>query len=122
MPEFPVEMDNYVEPFGRRGVSCFLFTYVKEGIIKVRAYAYDLNEPLIHVYKNIQTSHVELYDAVQTVVAELGSCGNGDVNRKPATIEEAITSRNYYYWTRVCITPCRRSNKRRCMARRCLFS
>jgi hypothetical protein len=36
-------------------------------------YAYDLNEPLIHVYKNIQTSHVELYDAVQTVVAELGS-------------------------------------------------
>jgi DNA adenine methylase len=49
-------------------------------------YAYDPNEPLIHVYKNIQTSHVELYDAVQTVVAELGSC-NGDVNRKPATIE-----------------------------------
>jgi DNA adenine methylase len=56
-------------------------------------YAYDLNEPLIHVYKNIQTSHVELYDAVQTVVAELGSCG--DVNRKPATIEEAITSREF---------------------------
>jgi site-specific DNA-adenine methylase len=79
MPEFPVEMDNYVEPFWA-GV-LLLLTYVKEGIIKVRGiYAYDLNEPLIHVYKNIQTSHVELYDAVQ-IVAELGSCGNGDVNR-----------------------------------------
>jgi hypothetical protein len=67
--------------FGRRGPA-FSLTYVKEGIIKVRGiYAYDPNEPLIHVYKNIQTSHVELYDAVQTVVAELGSCGNGDVNR-----------------------------------------
>jgi site-specific DNA-adenine methylase len=101
MPEFPVEMDNYVEPFWAAGCPAFSLTYVKEGIIKVRGiYAYDLNEPLIHVYKNIQTSHVELYDAVQTVVAELGSCGNGDVNRKPATIE-AITSReNYYYWTR----------------------
>jgi site-specific DNA-adenine methylase len=59
MPEFPVEMDNYVEPFWAAEVSCFSLTYVKEGIIKVRGiYAYDPNEPLIHVYKNIQTSHV----------------------------------------------------------------
>jgi hypothetical protein len=38
MPEFPVEMDNYVEPFGRRECPAFSLTYVKEGIIKVRAY------------------------------------------------------------------------------------
>jgi hypothetical protein len=35
MPEFPVEMDNYVEPFWAAGGPAFSLTYVKEGIIKV---------------------------------------------------------------------------------------
>lgn len=104
VPEFPVEMNNYIEPFlGGGSVLISLLTYVKEGIIKVNGniYAYDLNEPLIHVYKNIQTNHTELYNAVQSVVAELIGCGNGSVNRKPENIEEAVTSKeNYYYWTR----------------------
>jgi site-specific DNA-adenine methylase len=60
VPEFPVEMDNYVEPFWAAEVS-FLFNLYEEGIIKkVRIYVPTTNEPLIHVYKNIQTSHVEL--------------------------------------------------------------
>ena len=55
--EFPIEMNNYYEVFlGGSSVLLSLLSYVKNGIIKIHGniYAYDLNEPLIHVYKNIQ--------------------------------------------------------------------
>ena len=85
---------------------CVLFTflsYVKEGIIRVHGniYAYDLNEPLIYTYKNIQSNHNELYREIQKLIDELNSCGTGEINRKPTTIEEAkIAKENYYYWIR----------------------
>jgi DNA adenine methylase len=60
-----------------------------------------LNEPLIYIYKNIQTRHNELYETLQTIITEFNACGNGVINRKPATIEEAkMAKENYYYWTR----------------------
>ena len=104
IPNFPVEINNYREAFlGGGSVLLTLLSYVKNGIIKVHGniYAYDLNEPLIYIYKNIQTHHNELYDKLQTIITEFNECGDGEINRKPASIEEAtIAKENYYYWIR----------------------
>ena len=67
--DFPVEINNYREAFlGGGSVLLTLLSYVKSGIIKIQGniYAYDLNEPLIYIYINIQTRHNELYDIVRT--------------------------------------------------------
>ena len=102
--DFPIEINNYYEAFlGGGSVLLTLLSYVKSGIIKLHGsiYAYDLNEPLIFVYKNIQAHHKELYDTLQNIITEFNSCGNGTLNRKPENIEEAkIAKENYYYWIR----------------------
>src|SRR6056300_1450788 len=52
--DFPVEINNYREAFlGGGSVLLTLLSYVKSGIIKIQGniYAYDLNEPLIYIYK-----------------------------------------------------------------------
>ena len=102
--EFPTEINNYREIFlGGGSVLLTLLSYVKNGIIKIHGniYAYDLNEPLIYMYKNIQTSHTELYDEIQHFIAEFNSCGDGEINRTPKSIDEAkISKENYYYWIR----------------------
>ena len=101
---FPVEINNYREAFlGGGSVLLTLLSYVKSGIIKIHGniYAYDLNEPLIYIYKNIQTHHNELYDILQTIIKDFNECGNGEINRTPANIIEAkIAKENYYYWIR----------------------
>lgn len=102
--DFPVEINNYREIFlGGGSVLLCLLSYIKNGTIKTHGniYAYDLNEPLIYVYKNIQTRHNELYDKLQSLIAEYNECENGEINRNPATIEEAKCAKeNYYYWIR----------------------
>lgn len=104
IPDFPVEINNYRETFlGGGSVLLTLLSYVKKGIIKIHGnvYAYDLNEPLIYVYKNIQTRHTELYEKLQDIIKEFNDCGDGVLNRKPANIEQAKELReNYYYWIR----------------------
>jgi DNA adenine methylase len=101
---FPVEMNNYREAFlGGGSVLLTLLSYVKSGIIKIHGniYAYDLNESLIYIYKNIQTQHNELYDTLQSIIKDFNECGNGEINRTPVNIEEAkIAKENYYYWIR----------------------
>ena len=90
--EFPTEINNYREIFlGGGSVLLTLLSYVKEGIIKVHGniYAYDLNEPLIYIYQNIQTCHNELYDKLRTIITEFNECGNGEINRTPTNIDEA---------------------------------
>jgi len=102
--DFPSDINNYREIFlGGGSVLLMLLSYVKYGVIKIHGnvYAYDLNEPLIYIYKNIQTAHNALYDKIQTLIYEFKSCGNGEINRKPNNIEEAKTAKeNYYYWIR----------------------
>jgi DNA adenine methylase len=104
MVEFPTEMNNYREVFlGGGSVLLTLLSYVKNGIIKIHGniYAYDLNEPLIYIYKNIQTNHTELYNEIQKIIIEFNSCGDGEINRTPKNIDEAkIAKENYYYWIR----------------------
>jgi len=102
--EFPTEINNYREIFlGGGSVLLTLLSYVKTGIIKIHGniYAYDLNEPLIYIYKNIQSNHDELYNEIQKIITEFNSCDNGEINRAPKNIEEAkIAKENYYYWIR----------------------
>ena len=102
--DFPIEINNYREAFlGGGSVLLTLLSYVKSGIIKIHGniYAYDLNEPLIYIYKNIQTHHTELYDTLQTIIMDFKECGNGPINRVPTNLEEAkIAKENYYYWIR----------------------
>jgi len=101
---FPVKINNYREAFvGGGSVLITLLSYVKNGIIKIygNIYAYDLNEPLIYVYKNIQTHHNELYDTLKEMIKDFNECGNGEINRTPLNISEAkIAKENYYYWIR----------------------
>jgi len=102
--EFPIEINNYREIFlGGGSVLLMLLTYVKYGIIKIHGniYAYDLNEPLIYIYKNIQSNHNEVYNEIQKLISEFNSCGDGQINRTPHNIDEAKESKeNYYYWIR----------------------
>ena len=102
--DFPVEINNYHEIFlGGGSVLLTLLSYIKNGIIKVEGniYAYDINEPLIYIYKNIQTYHNELYDMLQTIIKDFNDCGDGKINRKSKNITEAkIAKENYYYWIR----------------------
>ena len=102
---FPTEINNYHEPFlGGGSVLLTLLQQVHVGKIKVSGTinAYDFNEPLIYVYKNIQQRHQELYTIVQSIVGELNaSPDEGTLNRKPKTVEEAMQKKeNYYYWCR----------------------
>jgi DNA adenine methylase len=105
MVEFPTEINNYHEIFlGGGSVLLTLLSYVKNGSINLHGniYAYDVNEPLIYIYKNIQSNHNDLYSVLQNIITEFNSCGNdGQINRKPINIDEAkITRENYYYWIR----------------------
>lgn len=102
--EFPRNINNYREIFlGGGSVLLTLLSYVKNGIIKIHGniYAYDLNEPLVYIYKNIQSNHNELYNQIQLLITEFNSCGDGEINRAPKNIDEAkIAKENYYYWIR----------------------
>jgi DNA adenine methylase len=104
MDEFPSEINNYHEIFlGGGSVLLAFLSYINEGLISVSGniYAYDLNEPLIYVYKNIQLKHEELYIQIQLLIDELISCEDGEINRKPKNIHEAkLSKENYYYWIR----------------------
>lgn len=102
--DFPTEINNYREIFlGGGSVLLSLLSYVKNGIINIHGniYAYDLNEPLIYVYKNIQNNYNELYVEIEKLIADFNNCGEGEINRTPKNIIEAkVTKENYYYWIR----------------------
>jgi DNA adenine methylase len=77
--------------------------YAKNNMIKIHGgiYAYDINEPLVYMYKNIQNSHQDVYNNIQKIINDFNGCGDGEVNRQPKNIAEAIAAKeNYYYWIR----------------------
>jgi len=107
--KFPKEINNYHEIFlGGGSVLLAFLTHVRNGNITInnKIYAYDLNEPLIYVYKNVQNNHDELYEIISSFINNYNKCPinspNNEVNRKPSTIEEAKQSKeSYYYWMRI---------------------
>jgi len=102
--DFPVHINNYREIFlGGGSVLLTLLSYVKNDIIRIhgKIYAYDLNESLIYMYKNIQTNCDELYLELQNIITDFNNCDNGEINRNPTNINEAkVAKENYYYWIR----------------------
>jgi DNA adenine methylase len=103
--KFPIEMNNYREIFlGGGSVLLALLCYAKSGAIKIHGnvYAYDLNEPLIWVYKNIQMRPTAVFTEIRKIIEEFNGCSaKGEINRKPKNLEEAKGAKeNYYYWIR----------------------
>lgn len=98
-------IDNYHEIFiGGGSVLLAFLSLVKSGDISIsgRVYAYDANEALIYLYKNIQDNATELYNEIHTIINEFNKCGESDIkNRRPSNINEAKASKeSYYYWIR----------------------
>ena len=105
LTNFPTEINDYHEPFvGGGSVLLEVLARKHEGKLRINGtvYAYDLNEPLIYVYKNIQSFHTELYDNLQTLIKHYNeSPTDGPLNRKPTNLTEAkLSKENYYYWIR----------------------
>ena len=101
---FPDKMDNYHELFlGGGSVLLGFLTKVKNKdiIVKKNIYAYDFNETLIYLYKNIQTKCEEIIMEIDKIINEYNTITNNIINRKATTIDEAKTSKeSYYYWIR----------------------
>lgn len=112
---FPSKMRNYHEIFlGGGSVLLAMLTCVADGRIKVtgKIYAYDLNETLIHVYKNIQSKPEALFERLIYLSESMGNCPFDDdaatradqrfeIHRNPETLDELASSQeSYYYWVR----------------------
>jgi DNA adenine methylase len=106
---FPIEMDNYHEPFlGGGSVLFAVLSYKKQGklTIKNKIYASDLNQNIINLYKNIQSNPNELITETNILITEYSRAKpklsvDVEVNRTPKTLEEALSStESYYYWVR----------------------
>jgi len=69
LDKFPKEINDYHEIYlGCASVCLGLLEYKKKGLIEIKGniFAYDINEPLIYFYKNIQNNHQILYDELIT--------------------------------------------------------
>jgi DNA adenine methylase len=101
---FPSEINNYYEPFiGGGSVLLAILNQIKIGKIKLtgKIYASDINQNLIYLYENIQTNPEEVINETLKLVEQYNSISGSEVNRKPTTIEDAISSKeSYYYWIR----------------------
>ncbi len=104
MQLFPKQINNYHEPFlGGGSVLLALLSQIKSGTIRVSGniYASDINANLIGLYINIQSKATELITELNKIIHEFNNCTGTVVNRTAATLEEAMTSsESYYYWIR----------------------
>lgn len=99
--EFPKEINNYFEIFLGGGSVLLALLSFKEIKIKGKIYAFDLNETLIHFYKNIQKNPTKIIDNTIELVKEFNNIRDVEINRKPKNIDEAKTSKeSFYYWIR----------------------
>ncbi len=102
--KIPDDMDNYHEIFlGGGSVLFAVLSLKKQNKITIRGklYAYDINYALIQVYNDIKYNKDKLYSYIDKYINEYNSIEGDNVNRNPETIEDAITSKeSYYYWLR----------------------
>ena len=102
---FPTKINNYHEIFvGGGSVLLALLSYKEKGYIDITGdiNVYDINKPLISLYKNIQSNPLELYDCIQVLISEFNnSLDNKPINRLPLNLIEAMDNKeNYYFWIR----------------------
>lgn len=99
-----MKMKNYHEPFlGGGSVLLAVLSLHRHEIIDISGniYAYDINKSLINVYKNIQSNKEELHEYLSHYISEYDSIVGNEVNRSPKNLEQAMTSKeSYYYWIR----------------------
>jgi len=104
LKHIPDEMENYHEIFlGGGSVLFAVLSLQKQKLITIhnKIYAYDLNESLINVYKNIQYGKDEVFNFITKYITEYNSIKGTTINRKPKSLTEAKTSQeSYYYWVR----------------------
>ena len=105
--KFPKNINVYHEIFlGGGSVLIGLLTYANKNLIKInKVIAYDLNETLINLYKNLQKNHIELINKLDEIIKDYNESNKDDeeikANRKPKNLTEAKTSKeSYYYWIR----------------------
>tara|TARA_Y100000389_G_scaffold204574_1_gene258071 strand:- start:928 stop:1833 length:906 start_codon:yes stop_codon:yes gene_type:complete len=102
--KIPTQFNNYHEIFlGGGSVLFAILSLQKQNIITIEnnIYAYDVNKDLINVYKHIQNNKEELYTFIESYITEYTNITGNIINRKPANLEEAKTSKeSYYYWCR----------------------
>jgi len=119
--EFPTtEINNYREIFLGGGSVLFAFlSQLQTGGFRIKGnvYAYDANEPLIYMYKNIQKNYEELYAEIQGLIQNKNECAvlpeSQKANREPTTLEQAKSSvESYYYWIRAEYNRMSREDKR----------
>jgi len=102
--QFPTEIENYHELFlGGGSVLLALLQNVQENKITIDGTinAYDINETLINLYKNIQKKPKEVIHETKKIINIYYDISGDIVNRKPKSLQEAKTSQeSYYYWIR----------------------
>lgn len=100
----PNEINNYHEIFlGGGSVLLAVLSLQKQNKLTINGtiYASDANKGLITLYQNIQNSYKSLFVHLKHYWETYHAISGNIINRKPTTIEEAMTSKeSYYYWIR----------------------
>ena len=89
--KIPTKINNYHELFlGGGSVLLAVLSLQKQNKISIKnkIYAYDINDVLINVYKNIQQNKEELYKLINLYINEYDSIEGEIINRNPKSIEE----------------------------------
>jgi len=106
MTIYPTQMNNYHEVFlGGGSVLLAFLELVRNKKINITGTinAYDLNENLINMYRNIQSQPKRLYKRIIKLTTKYDSIPNinNDRNLKPKNEMEACKNKeSYYYWVR----------------------
>ena len=105
IPIFPKKIHNYYEPFlGGGSVLLAALNEISKGNILLigKIYASDANLYLIETYQSIQKYPIEFMSELDSIISQFLECPvNGEINRSPSNIKEAMTSKeSYYYWIR----------------------
>lgn len=102
--EFPTSIDNYHEIFLGGGsvlIGLLILEQEEKIVVKKKIYAYDYNKPLIYLYKNIQKTPKKFINTIVKIINQYYRLNGDEINRKPSTLEEGLTSQeSYYYWIR----------------------
>ena len=108
---FPKEMNNYYELFlGGGSVLLALLNMKNQNKISIKGniYAFDTNEILINLYKNIKNNKDEIFNLVNKYKTEYNNIDILKFEKKKKrqlpkheTLEDALKSKeSYYYWIR----------------------
>lgn len=104
MKTFPKKINNYHEIFlGGGSVLFALLSHVKykDIVLTGKVYASDLNKYLIEFYKHVQNNKDKLLEEVNSLTTNYSKPAIIKGERKPKSLEEALSSReSYYYWIR----------------------